>query len=354
MIYTFSNNNLFNMIKNQIIELRNTPKQTGFQIKRCHSMSFQNLECKQISQNFSEPVKCHTNIGLIKNNLKKNLKRQTQYNKDFKNLSNHYLKPSMAFSKNLFNDSNFLGKRSSFYQTNHNSYYNKRPSVQMNFKMQPHLNLKKINNEFENIFSNVKNKNSTKKSIRLFKKDNFSTCSDMNSIYNESILSNNPLLARKNKNQIICKKNDLGQIQAKQKMNTDLVSYSTVLIPEENKDVIHSKELVLSNSYFGDVPVEIRESRKQEIRNLLTNLENTFEYEKNSTITLKNLLKLDTLQILIKPSIYEQLSFQMKIAFFVWYWIKIVDIKWYKKTFEDFLSGVSIQKIKFISEITKR
>jgi hypothetical protein len=264
------------------------------------------------------------------------------------------LKPSTGFGNNHIQKSDYLGKRAFFNQNSFKSFYNTNSqNLRMNIQMQPHLNFKKINQKFENLFSDVKSKPLNLNTSKKLKKDNFSTCSELNSLYNESILSANRLSNLNNKSKFICKKDNKGQIQSKMKMNTDLVSYSTVLIPEEKKETGQLKELVLSNSYFGDVPIEIREARKQEIRNLLTNIENTFQYEKNSTITLKNLLKLDTLQILIKSSVYEQLSFQMKIAFFVWYWIKLVDEKWFKKTFESFLPELNIQNIKFISEITK-
>lgn len=217
------------------------------------------------------------------------------------------------------------------------------------------LNVQKINKDFEDLLFNAKKTNPVKKNVNLIKKDNFSTCSEFNSHFNESLNSMRffPSHLKSNKHDFFCKRNNQGEIQSKVKMNTDLISYSTVNVSDEVREFKNSTELVLENSYFGEVDIKVKMQRKEIFRNLLNNLENTFYFEKNSTATLKNFVKMDTLQILIRPTMFKKLSFQMKLTFFVWYWVKVVDHKWFRKTFESLMPKFNISSIKFIQDVTK-
>jgi hypothetical protein len=222
-------------------------------------------------------------------------------------------------------------------------------------RQKPGLNVNKINKDFENLLFNVKNKNHKKNNLDFFKKDTFSTCSDFNSNMIENM---NASRAFANANKAF--KPDYfykGSNQVPKKpaclINSDFIKYSSVTVPEESREFKNSTELVLENSYFGEVDIKVKMQRKDVFRNLLNNLENTFYFEKNSTASLKNFLKMDTLQILIRPTVFKKLSFQMKLSFFVWYWVKLVEHKWFNKTFESLLPKHNITNIKFIQELTK-
>lgn len=360
MINSTDKQELFKLINLELAKERENYFNSALQISQNISLTFQNLNSRQMPQNFnltgnlmrknifSRNESNRPKLPKLRNNIK--LSRDTR-----RTTVNFFLKPQPNFDLNRKPAPSFLKKRDHF-KTQQVPYFPNDDMFESVNSLTKNQNLfRKFDTQFEDLFSNKQNKLQKQKTPNFLKKENFSTCSELNSLFNGSILSTNRLGNQMldPKNQFIRKKNTQGQILSNVKMNTDHLIYSNVSVPEEELEFQHSRELVLENSYFGDVPVEIREARKQEIRGLLTNLENTFQYEKNSTIALKNLLKLDTLQIVIKPSIFRQLSFQMKIAFFMWYWFKLVDEKWFKKKVDNFWPELEVQNIKFIAEITK-
>lgn len=360
MINPNTKERLIKIINQELAKERQNPFNSTLEICQNVSLTFQNLSSSQMSHNFDLNLKRQRKDPFSQNNynkprlpkLRNNIKLSRATRKTTINLNT---KPQPHFDAHARPTPNYLKKRDHFGNQQMPYFPNDDMFESVTSMAKSQSKYKKIDDQFEDLFSNKQSKMQQIRKSKLFKQEDFSTCSELNSLFNGSILSTNRLGKQllDPKNQFNRKKNAQGQILSNVKMNTDQLVYSNVSVPEEQPEFQRSRELVLENSYFGDVAVEIREARKQEIRSLLMNLEKTFQYEKNSTITLKNLLKLDTLQIMIKPSIFKQLSFQMKIAFYMWYWFKLVDEKWFRKKFENFWPELNVQSIKFIANITK-